>query len=242
MKAVFRVSRSIASARIPTAVLSLLALLVFLPHFVLVNGQSSTIRFAVIGDFGSGDDHESDVAVLVKSWNPEFITTTGDNNYPDGKASTIDANIGQFYHGFIFPYTGSYGAGATANNFWPVLGNHDWNTAGAVPYLNYFVLPNNERYYEFVRGPVHFFMIDSDDHEPDGNTSNSTQATWLKNKLAAANEPWKLVFLHHTPFSSRTSTTALQWPYRQWGATAVIAGHAHVYERVMKSGFPKKGG
>src|SRR6476661_7370829 len=179
MKAVNMESRVIGSAHLRTRVLVILAILICLPQFQIISGQSSTVRFAVIGDYGSGDDHEQDVANLVQSWNPDFITTTGDNNYPDGKTSTIDANIGQFYHSFIFPYTGAYGPGATANNFWPVLGNHDWNTAGAVPYLNYFVLPNNERYYDFVRGPVHFYMIDSDDHEPDGNTSTSIQGTWL---------------------------------------------------------------
>ena len=29
-------------------------------------------------------------------------------------------------------------------------------------------LPGNERYYDFVQGPVHFFVIDSDQNEPDG--------------------------------------------------------------------------
>ncbi|RME63773.1 MAG: alkaline phosphatase, partial [Caldilineae bacterium] len=56
------------------------------------------VRFAVIGDYGSGSQGEADVAALVKSWNPDFVLTLGDNNYPDGAASTIDAHIGKFYH------------------------------------------------------------------------------------------------------------------------------------------------
>ena len=60
------------------------------------------MRFAVIGDYGSGDGNEADVANLVKSWNPDFIITTGDNNYPDGEASTIDNNIGRFYAQYSF--------------------------------------------------------------------------------------------------------------------------------------------
>jgi len=62
------------------------------------------VRFAVIGDYGRGKQPEADVATLVKSWDLDFIITTGDNNYPDGASSTIDENIGQFYHEFIFPY------------------------------------------------------------------------------------------------------------------------------------------
>jgi hypothetical protein len=205
------------------------------------SAQETPLTFAVIGDFGSGSTNERDVANLVKSWNPSFVLTVGDNNYPDGEASTIDKNIGQFYHDFMYPYTGSYGAGATTNRFWPAVGNHDWdNTVGAPlsPYLNYFKLPGNERYYDFVQGPVHFFVIDSDNREPDGYKSTSVQAQWLQTRLAIASESWKIVVLHHGPYSSRTSYTNLRWPYREWGADAVFNGHAHVYERVLKDGFP----
>jgi hypothetical protein len=203
--------------------------------------EPSEITFAVIGDFGSNDANELAVANLVKSWNPEFIITVGDNNYPDGEAATIDANIGKYYHEFIYPYTGSYGAGATTNRFWPALGNHDWdNLSGPKiqPHLDYFALPGNERYYDFVRGPVHFFVVDSDAREPDGVNSTSVQAQWLQNRLAVSTSPWKIVYFHHPPFSSRTSWTNLQWPFKQWGASAVLSGHAHIYERVLRDGFP----
>ena len=84
------------------------------------------VRFAVIGDYGEGNQAEEDVADLVKSWKPDFIITVGDNNYPNGAAETIDFNIGQYYHEFIYPYTGAYGPGAESNRFFPTLGNHDY--------------------------------------------------------------------------------------------------------------------
>lgn len=203
--------------------------------------EPASIVFAAIGDYGSNDSNELDVSNLVKSWNPEFIITLGDNNYADGEASTIDASIGKYYREFIYPYRGTYGGGAGTNKFWPCIGNRDWdNQTGPKlqPYLDYFTLPNNERYYDFVRGPVHFFALDSDADEPDGITSTSTQAQWLRNKLAASTAPWKIVYFHHPPYSSRTSWPNLQWPFPAWGANAVLAGHAHVYERVMKDGIP----
>src|SRR5581483_7966386 len=60
-------------------------------------------HFAVIGDFSSNlqTPPTRDVANLVKGWNPDFVATVGDNNYPDGAASTIDSNVGQWYHQFI---------------------------------------------------------------------------------------------------------------------------------------------
>jgi hypothetical protein len=200
-----------------------------------------SIRFAVIGDYGDAGQPEFDVASRVKSWNPDFIITTGDNNYPDGAANTIDTNIGQYYHEFISPYTGSYGAGATTNRFFPLPGNHDWNTPDLRPYLDYFTLPGNERYYDFVQGPVHFFAIDSDGQEPDGNSSKSKQAVWLQTQLAASTSPWNLVYMHHPPYSSGAthgSTKVMQWPYQAWGADAVLAGHEHIYERIVLNGFP----
>jgi hypothetical protein len=180
------------------------------------------------------------VGRLVESWKPDLLVTTGDNNYPDGSASTIDANIGQYYHSFIAPYRGIYGAGSAENRFFPALGNHDWDASGAAPYLDYFTLPGNERYYDFVRGPVHFFIVDSDGREPDGITSSSIQAVWLKQKLASAREAWKLVVFHHPAYSSgeHGSTGALQWPFEAWGASAVLNGHDHDYERIVRTGFP----
>ncbi|SNR38946.1 metallophosphoesterase [Hymenobacter mucosus] len=192
-------------------------------------------RFAVVGDFGSGRSTEGDVAKLINSWQPEFIITMGDNNYERGSAATIDANIGQFYHSYINNYKGSYGAGSSTPRFFPSLGNHDLYTSLGQPYFDYFTLPGNERYYDFVRGNVHFFVLNSDETEPDGNTSESVQARWLRAGLAAATEPWKVVYMHHAPYSSgpHGSTVALQWPYRAWGASVVLAGHDHQYERLQ---------
>src|SRR5436305_251132 len=55
---------------------------------------ATAARFGVIGDYGSDGQNEADVSALVHGWNPDFIITVGDNNYGEGCASTIDANIG----------------------------------------------------------------------------------------------------------------------------------------------------
>jgi hypothetical protein len=175
----------------------------------------------------------------VKSWQPDFIITTGDNNYPSGSGKTIDATIGQFYHEYIFPYMGSFGEGSEQNRFFPSLGNHDWMTDGAGPYLNYFTLPGNERYYDFTWGPLHFFAVDSDSNEPDGVGRNSRQADWLQAGLAESTAPWKIVYMHHPPYSSGLHGPVkwMRWPFKDWGATAVLAGHDHVYERLSVDGL-----
>jgi tartrate-resistant acid phosphatase type 5 len=223
----------------------LLALLIlgFVTPLLFVSpasGQSYLYRFAVIGDYGNNSSHEAAVANLVKSWNPSFIITTGDNNYVNGEASTIDNNIGQHYGDFIGNYQGRYGDGSSTIRFFPSLGNHDWLTTGAQPYLNYFTLPGNERYYDFIRGNVHFFALDSDNNEPDGASSTSVQANWLRTRLAASTAQFQVVYFHHPPYSSSAThspTLRMRWPFQEWGVDVVLSGHAHEYERLNINGL-----
>lgn len=206
------------------------------------------VRIAVIGDYGDGSRAAADVAALVKSWRPDIVVTTGDNNYPSGAAETIDRNVGRFYSAFIAPYRGQYGPGGTVNRFFPTLGNHDWDARQGVgrppqPYLDYFTLPpgpGEERYYDVVWGPVHLFALDSDYREPHGTTADGRQARWLRQGLARSTAPWKLVVMHEPPYSSgrHGSTARLRWPFKAWGATAVLSGHDHTYERLVVDGFP----
>lgn len=204
------------------------------------------IRFAVIGDFGTGSSDEAAVAALVDSWNPDFVITTGDNNYPDGEADTMDEHVGQYYSQFIGNYQGAYGSGSPTNRFWPSLGNHDWHSISCTgnscdgAYFDYFTLPNNERYYDVDMGLVHLFALDSDSKEPDGRNSNSIQANWFQNKTAASSSCYNMVFFHHPPYSSgwHGSNDSLQWPFTAWRADAVFGGHDHLYERLDVGGIP----
>ncbi|GIV79670.1 MAG: hypothetical protein KatS3mg050_4064 [Litorilinea sp.] len=204
------------------------------------------LRFAVIGDYGNHSANAARVAALVNSWEPDFIITTGDNNYPDGEAATIDTNIGQFYSQYIGNYQGSYGSGSPTNRFWPSLGNHDWHTITCTgstctgAYFDYFTLPNNERYYDVDLGLVHLYALDSDRDEPDGRNSSSAQAQWLQARLAESTSCYDLVYFHHPPYSSgrHGSNSNLQWPFASWGAEAVLAGHDHLYERLEADGIP----
>ena len=215
--------------------------------------SQESVRFAVIGDYGIAGKpganvgevaNEKRVADLVKGWNPEFIITVGDNNYPQGDAETMAANVGKFYGKFISRTAGR-------NRFFPCLGNHDWREGKdwqgrprdiplIKPYLDYFTLPGNGRYYEFVRGPVHFFAVDSDPHEPDGTEAESVQAKWLKERLATATEPWKLVFFHEPPYTggpTHEPNVKMRWPFKLWGASAVLCGHEHNYQHLRIEGL-----
>ncbi|MBL8607699.1 MAG: metallophosphoesterase [Myxococcales bacterium] len=192
------------------------------------------VRFAVIGDYGSGSGRELAVANMVLAWKPDFIVTTGDNNYGTA-VDSYDPNVGQFYHEYIAPYAGAYGAGAAKNAFFPCIGNHDWDIGGGVPYFDFFELPGNERYFELVKGPAHFVFLDSDAREPDGNTSTSVQGQWAEAAIGAASEPFTFVVLHHPAYTSGSRTPVMDWPFKTWGADAVLTGHVHNYERLVST-------
>ncbi len=215
------------------------------------------VTFAVIGDYGMDNAHERDVANLVASWDPKFVITTGDNYYkPAGGTGTAkyDESTGAYYGRWLkdISTTGKRqpSGEASINAFFPALGNHDYSDATPSPktYLTYFKLPGagfdntsgNERYYDYVQGPIHFFVLNSNTDEPDGTRSTSIQARWLKEELAASASPWNIVYVHHPPYSSdrrHGSTRSMRWPFAQWGADVVISGHSHTYERVLRDGI-----
>lgn len=198
-------------------------------------------RFAAVGDFWSGNPATQAVADLISGWNPDFVVTVGDNNYSNsGTTAAWDTAVGQYFGKYIrYPLgsTSLYSPGSPINRFFPALGNHDWDAGG---YTNYFDLPGKERYYDFLKGPVHIFVLDSDRREPDGTTASSLQGQWLQTQLAASTAPWKIVIFHHPAYSSAQhgNSAWMQWPFQEWGASLVMAGHDHDYERIVKDGFP----
>jgi DNA repair exonuclease SbcCD nuclease subunit len=210
-----------------------------------------SVVFSALGDYGDGSTAAGDVAALVDGWTPDFIIGAGDNRYG---SNTFDDVVGQFYCGYLTNAgigPSCAGGASPSNAFFPVPGNHDYTDGGGISeYLNYFTLPGvgvassgtsgNERYYDFVKGNVHFFGLDS--QSALGNIPEmDAQKAWLQAQLAASTSPFQVVFLHHPPYSSSSvhgSTTALQWPFSAWGADAVIAGHDHTYERIEKGGIP----
>ncbi len=208
-----------------------------------------TIRFASIGDYGNDSQPENDVADLVKSWNPDFVITLGDNRYGSRSYDTV---VGKYYCVFLKDaLSGTFcpsGGTAAANAFFPSTGNHEYSDGGGInEYLDYFKLPGtgiqttntsgSEHYYDFIIGPVHFFAIDSTGVL--NNISTNEQKTWLETQLKASTTPWQLVFFHHPPYSSglHGSNTFMQWDFAAWGADALMAGHDHTYERLRVDGL-----
>lgn len=199
----------------------------------------AAVRFAMIGDFGSAETPADWVADTVKSWDPDFIVTVGDNYYQSPGADDYDRLVGKNWHEYIYAYQGAYGDGSPTPRFFPALGNHDWDVLD--DYLGFFTIPGNERYYDFTWENLHFFIVNSNPQEPNGSSVDSVQAAWLRDGLAASTADFQFVLLHHPPYTSGSrygSDEDVQWPYAAWGADAVFTGHEHLYERLESDGIP----
>ncbi len=211
---------------------------------ITVEDPNASIRFAMLGDFGNDSTDEANVAAMVAAQNAEFVVTAGDNRYG---SLTYQQAIGNHYSQYLPAVSGGT---STDNRFFPSPGNHDYNDGGGISeYLAYFDLPGtgttstntsgSERYYDVIEGPVHFFLLDSD--EAIGSSSDrAAQQNWLQTQMSASTSPWKIVLLHHAPYSSANhgNNSTMQWDYAGWGADAVMAGHDHTYERISQNGIP----
>lgn len=141
------------------------------PPSIAAAFPSVPLTLAVVGDFGrcheAGAECEAEKAVarLVASWAPNYVLTTGDYNYPASVSATMSPNL-QPYRAYI-----------EAGRFLPALGNHDWgHRDGPRAHLAQFRPPGNGRYYHVTLGALGLWVLDSDEHEPDGIDVDSVQA------------------------------------------------------------------
>jgi hypothetical protein len=186
-----------------------------------------SVRFAVIGDSGTGMKPQYDTARQLARYRDkfpfEFVIMLGDNLY-DG-ASPAD-----YKKKFEDPYQPLLSAGV---KFYASLGNQDDDNELAYAAFNM----GGKRYYNFRRGDVEFFVLDS-------GALNGEQQAWLKAQLAASRATWKICYFHHPPYSYTKSKLdepglrkVLEPLFGEFGVAAVFSGHDHVYERIK----PQKG-
>jgi len=219
--------------------------------------EAEDARFAVIGCYGADNTAERNVAALVKSWGVDFVITTGDNRI--GKHSQYENTVGRSYYYCDFMSGGATGCYAAINSFYPVPGEGDYyGRDGILEYKYYFDLPGDhvrasgtsrsDLYYDYIRGNVHFFALDSEGMLQDtldcvgllgcANPVYDMQRKWLEKQLKRSKSEWKVVYLSHSPYSSsgerhfHGSNQVFRWPFEKWGVDVVFSAHDHHYERV----------
>ena len=190
--------------------------------------KEGSLKFAVLGDFGTGGHEQYELAAQMAKLHQRFnfntVILVGDNLYGSQKAS-------DFVKKFETPYKPLLDNGV---KFYASLGNHDVRNQRNYKLFNM----DGKLYYSFSpKRNVRFFALESTYPVPE-------QIKWVQDELAGAREDWKIAFFHHPLYSSgerHGSDTQLRDTlepiFLQNGVSVVFSGHDHFYERVK----PQKG-
>jgi 3',5'-cyclic AMP phosphodiesterase CpdA len=188
--------------------------------------KPKSVRFAVIGDSGSGLKPQFDVAREMMASHDaigfDFVVMLGGNIYGGKKDS-------DFKQKFEDPYKPLLDAGV---KFFAALGNHDGTSERFYKPFNM----DGKRYYSFKRGDVEFFALDSNYMDPE-------QISWLQNQLSKSAARWKICYFHHPLYSDGKfhgpdlDLRKRLEPIFMEHVNIVLAGHEHFYERIR----PKNG-
>ncbi|MGZ9160903.1 MAG: CBM96 family carbohydrate-binding protein, partial [Candidatus Limnocylindrales bacterium] len=158
---------------------------------------------------------------------PGVVAVLGDLAYPDGTADQFRDCYG--------PTWGRHVARTR-----PAVGNHEYQTAGATPYYDYFGAAAGDRtkgYYSYDLGTWHIVVINSNCGSIAGGCgAGSPQEQWLRADLAANPASCTLAYWHHPLFSSgdhgnQTFMQPIWQALYDGGAELVLSGHDHHYER-----------
>jgi Calcineurin-like phosphoesterase len=183
----------------------------------------SSLRFAVIGDSGTGETPEFEIGREMEHYRElvkfDFVLMLGDNIYEGHRP-------GDFEKKFEEPFKPLLDAGV---KFYASLGNHD------DPDAERLYKPFNmggKRYYSFEKNDVVFFALDSNYMDP-------AQLQWLESELQKSKKKWKIAYFHHPLYNAgkhhgpdldlRSRLVPL---FTKYGVNAVFSGHEHVYERM----------
>jgi predicted phosphodiesterase len=182
----------------------------------------NSVRFAIIGDSGTGDRPQYEVAQQMMTFRRDFpfdfVLMLGDNIY--GSKTAAD-----FKRKFEDPYQSMRAAGV---KFYASLGNHDHTAERLYKPFNM----DGQRYYTFKKGNVQFFALDSNYMDP-------AQLEWLDRQLSGSDATWKICYFHHPLYShgkfhgsDLDLRARLEPMLTKYGVDVVLNGHEHVYERV----------
>jgi 3',5'-cyclic AMP phosphodiesterase CpdA len=189
-----------------------------------------SIRFAVIGDAGSGELPQYEVSARMQAFRRvfpfDFVIMAGDNVYDGGTRE-------DYRRKFELPYKPLLDAGVT---FHAAIGNHD--DPNQPDYAPFHM--GGERYYTFAPDApgllardagVRFFVLDTE--SPD-----RLQMAWLERELSASDAVWKIAVFHRPLYTSgrygygaRDLRRIIEPVLVKHDVAVVISGHEHLYER-----------
>ena len=190
---------------------------------LVLPNKADSFKFAVIGDFGTGERPSYEVAAQMAALRARFpfeiVVTTGDNIIGD------QDDPSDLTEKFARPFGPLLDAGV---RFYASLGNHDKPANRLYALFNM----NGQRYYTFAKKNVRFFVLDT-------NRLDRLQLGWFEQALRSSTEDWKICVFHHPLYSdglkhgpSVELRVILEPMLVRHGVNAVFSGHDHIYQRL----------
>jgi predicted MPP superfamily phosphohydrolase len=189
--------------------------------------KDGSVRFAVIGDTGTGSKQQQQIADLMVRYREtypfDFVLMLGDNLYGSETPADYRKKFSDVYQKLL----------DNKIKFYATLGNHDEPNERFYENFNM----NGKEYYRFTKGNVAFYSLNS-------TYMDKKQLDWLESELAKDSSDWKIAFCHHPPYSSggrhgsdKSLREVVEPLFVKYGVNVVLTGHDHFYERIK----PQKG-
>jgi hypothetical protein len=181
------------------------------------------LRLAIAGDVGdSGARIRSTAAAVARlgtddPW--DALLLLGDNVYPAGDPDGLDDVV-------FGPFGPVLDGGA---ELLAILGNHDVKGDRTDEMVRRLGMPG--RWWSRTIGDL--LLVGLDSNQPE----NPGQRAWLERTLRASDARWKVVALHHPPYSagyqgsSTDARDAFVPLFERYGVQLVLSGHEHDYQR-----------
>lgn len=202
-------------------------------------GAERPVRVLAFGDSGNASPEQKAVRDEFVKHDFDLFLHLGDMAYGDGTFVEFEERVFDIYKLFLHRVP-----------TFPTIGNHEYKTANAQPYLDVYHLfeqtlrpEEKERYYSFDYGNIHFVSLDSNDLMiipialDQTGFSDDDMIDWLEADLAASDADWKIAFFHHPPYTSSERDpniavrNAILPTLEAGGVDLVLVGHDHHYER-----------
>ena len=183
--------------------------------------------FSFVGNIGDASNPDPDaIPGLVDQ--ESFVVSLGDSKNLSQGATTTLAPWSDF---------------TSADRMRAALGNVDMDDGVLGSDVRTLVgNPGNGRYFTITRGPVSIFVVNSGINsaeelvEPDKNYAGAKQYATILAAVVRDTSPWKVLVVHHPPYSSGSTSypglADVRW-VSNLPVHAVISGHPHNYERLL---------
>jgi 3',5'-cyclic AMP phosphodiesterase CpdA len=193
------------------------------PYVAFPPDRRPLLRIAVAGDVGDRGSRIRAIGAAVSRladddpW--DALLLLGDNVYPSGNPDHLDRTV-------LGPFGPALDRGT---ELLAILGNHDVKGRRGAEMQRRLGMPG--RWWSRTLGDL--LVVGLDSNQP----ANPEQRAWLERTLQGADARWKVVALHHPPYSAGyqgsniAAREAFVPLFERHGVQLVLSGHEHDYQR-----------